>query len=68
MMFSIYALKKYVSDASHKINYKDLKIQDISYINKLLKILDTKMNVLRTKTFLMSLEESHSRRSHWGGD
>ena len=53
-VFHVSMLKKYVSDASHKIDFKDLKIQeDMSYIEKPLKILDTKVKVLRTKTILL---------------
>ena len=47
-------LKKYNPDASHEINYKDLEIrEDMSYIEKPLKILDRKEKVLRTKTIQM---------------
>ena len=50
-VFHVSMLNKYVSDASHKIDFKDLEIQeDMSYIEKPLKILDTKVKVLRTKT------------------
>ena len=51
-VFHVSMLKKYVSDASHKIDFKDLEIQeDMSYIEKPLKIFDTKVKVLRTKLF-----------------
>lgn len=46
-------MKKYVLDASHKIDYKDLEIrEDISYVEKPLKILD-KEKVLRSKIIPM---------------
>lgn len=47
-------LKKYIPDASHKIDFTMLKDQeDMSYIEKPLKILDTKLMVTRTKTIPM---------------
>ena len=53
-VFHISMLKKYIPDASHKIDFSELKIQeDMSYIEKPLKILDTKERVLRTKTIPM---------------
>ena len=53
-VFHISMLKKYIPDASHKIDFSELKIQeDMSYIEKPLKILDTKERVLRTKTIHM---------------
>ena len=53
-VFHISMLKKYIPDASHKIDFSELKIkEDMSYIEKPLKILDTKERVLRTKTIPM---------------
>lgn len=47
-------LKKYIPHASHKLDFTMLKIQeDMSYIEKPLKILDTKEMVVRTKTIPM---------------
>lgn len=51
-MFHVSMLKKYLSNEFHKIDYKDLKIQgDMSNVEKLLKILNSKVKVLRTKSF-----------------
>ena len=53
-VFHVSMLKKYIPDASHKIDFSELKIQeDMSYTEKPLKILDTKERVLRTKTIPM---------------
>ena len=53
-VFHISMLKKYIPDASHKIDFSELEIQeDMSYMEKPLKILDTKERVLRTKTIPM---------------
>ena len=53
-VFHVSMLKKYMSDASHKIDYTDLEIrEDMSYVEKPVKILDTKQKVLRTKTIPM---------------
>ena len=53
-VFHVSMLKKYMSDASHKIDYVDLEIrEDMSYVEVPLKILDTKQKVLRTKTIPM---------------
>lgn len=50
-MFHILMLKNNIQDASHKIYFSELEIQeDVSYIEKLLKILDTKERGLRMKT------------------
>lgn len=47
-------LKKYISFASHKIDFNELKIQeDMFYIDKPLKILYTKERVLKKTTTLM---------------
>lgn len=44
-------LKKYIINRSHKIDCKDLKIKDdMLYIEKLVKILNRKEAMLRTKT------------------
>ena len=52
-VFHIFMLKKYIRDASHKIDFSKLKIQeDMSYIEKPLEILDTKERVLRKKLSL----------------
>ena len=41
-------------DASHKIDYTDLEIREnMSYVEKPVKILDTKQKVLRTKIIPM---------------
>lgn len=51
-MFHVSMLKKYLSNEFHKIDYKDLKIHgDMSNVEKLLKILNSKVKVLRTKFF-----------------
>ena len=63
-VFHVFMLKKYIPDASHKIDFSELKIQeDMSYIEKPLKILDTKERVLRTKTIPMVkvLWRNHAR-------
>ena len=53
-VFHVSMLKKYVPDASHKIDYSDLDIrEDMSYVEVLVKILDRKQRVLRTKTIPM---------------
>lgn len=55
--------KKYVSDTSHKIEDKDLEIQEVkSYVKKLLKIRDTKVKVVRAKTIPMvkALKRTHA--------
>ena len=53
-VFHISMLKKYIPDPSHKIDFSELEIQeDMSYLEKPLKILDTKERVLRTKTIPM---------------
>ena len=53
-VFQISMLKKYISYPSHKIYYKDLKIRDdMSYIEKSVKILDRKETLLRMKTIPM---------------
>ena len=53
-VFHVSMLKKYMPDASHKIDYTDLEIrEDMSYVEKPVKILDTKQKVLRTKTIPM---------------
>ena len=53
-VFHVSMLKKYMSDASHKIDYTDLEIrEDMSYVEVPVKILDTKQKVLRTKTIPM---------------
>ena len=42
-VFHVSMLKKYVSDASHNIDYADLEIrEDMSYVEVLVKILDRK--------------------------
>lgn len=47
-------MNKYVSDVSHKIDYKDLEIQKgMSCVEKAMKILDKKVKVLRTKIIPM---------------
>lgn len=53
-VFHVCMLKKCISDASYKIDYKYLEIkEDMSYIDKPHKILDTKVKVLKTKTIPM---------------
>ena len=53
-VFHVSLLKKYIPDASHKIDYKDLAIkEDMSYVEKPVKILDKKEKVLRTKIIPM---------------
>lgn len=53
-VFHISMLKKYILDASNKIDSSELKIkEDISYIKKLSKIIGTYEKVLRSKTILM---------------
>ena len=53
-VFHVSMLKKYIPDASHKIDYKDLEIkEDMSYVEKPVKILDKKEKVLRTKIIPM---------------
>lgn len=53
-VFHVSMLKKYVPDTSHKINYEDLEIwEDMSYIEKPLKILNKKEKMLRTKIIPM---------------
>ena len=53
-MFHVSMLKKYMPGASHIIDYTDLEIrEDMSYVEKPVKILDTKQKVLRTKTIPM---------------
>ena len=53
-VFHVSMLKKYILDASHKIDYKDLEIrEDMSYVEKPVKILDKKEKVLRTKIIPM---------------
>lgn len=52
-VFHVFFLK-YIIDASHKMDYKNLEIQDdMFYTKKPFKILDTKVNVVRTKTITM---------------
>ena len=53
-VFHVSMLKKYIPDASHKIDYQDLEIrEDMSYVEKPVKILDKKEKVLRTKIIPM---------------
>ena len=53
-VFHVSMLKKYIPDASHKIDYKDLEIrEDMSYVEKPVKILDKKEKVLTTKIIPM---------------
>ena len=53
-VFHVSMLKKYVPDASHRIDYSDLDIrEDMSYVEVPVKILDRKQRVLRTKTIPM---------------
>ena len=53
-VFHVSMLKKYVPDASHKIDFADLEIrEDMSYVEVPVKILDRKQRVLRTKTIPM---------------
>lgn len=61
------SIPKYNLDASHKIDFSELEIhEDMSYIEKLLKILDTKEWIWNIKTIPM-VKESHPRTSHIGG-
>lgn len=47
-------LKNYISNPSHKIDYNDLEIKDdMTYIEKLVMILERTETVLRTKTIPM---------------
>ena len=53
-VFHVSMLKKYVPDASQKIDYADLEIrEDMPYVEVPVKILDRKQRVLRTKTIPM---------------
>lgn len=53
-MFYISMLKKYIPNPSHKVDYKELEIKDnMSYIEKLVMILDRKGTMLRTKIIPM---------------
>lgn len=53
-MFHISTLKKYILDASYKISFNELEIQEeISCIEKPMKIVDTKQRVLWMKTIPM---------------
>ena len=50
-MFHVSMLQKYVYDPTHVISYEDLKLQpNLSFQERLVKILDRKEQVLRTKT------------------
>lgn len=55
-VFHVSVIKMYVSGASHNMEYKDLETRRVSYIEKLVKILYTKVKVrsrnrVRTKRF-----------------
>ena len=53
-VFHVSMLKKYNPDGSHKIDYKDLENrEDMSYVEKPVKILDQKEKVLRSKIIQM---------------
>lgn len=53
-MFYISMLKNYIPNVSHKINFNEIEIQeDMSYIEKPLKILDTKKRLVRTKNITL---------------
>ena len=50
-VFHVSMLRKYVMDPSHVLDYVPLEVQpDLSYLEKPIKILDHKMQMLRTKT------------------
>ena len=50
-VFHVSMLKKYVEDPAHVLHYQPLDIQpDASYIARLVAIIDTKEQVLRTRT------------------
>ena len=50
-VFHVSMLRKYVADPSHVLDYVPLEVQpDLTYVEKPVKILDHKTQVLRTKT------------------